>query len=200
MAKKENPDGTPTYKGPSETVVALGQSQIDSWVGMTAGAAAGAIAGTATHNKDKTEKMKKAIEYKDEKKLFKKAEDFGEGWKHGASKFSEKEIEEAEKLLKDSGFIKQTWQSMGRGGKAMWGAIVSAAVIGSVAQLTGFFRGQKKAVAAREQFNEITAENAHLKGKLASVSAAIDETVKKTSFTDKLETERGTSVSAEPSR
>lgn len=68
-------------------------------------------------------------------------------------------------------------------------------MIGTIAQITGYFRGAKKAQTARQQFDEITNENQLLTQKLEAAQAQPQK-----SFTAAIENEREAAATQVPAR
>ena len=182
------------YKGANDTVVALGQSAYDGYIGSAVGAAAGAVAGAALHDKTKTESVRTANKTIKDHILatWKKAEHNidGEGWKNAremGSGISPEALETAERVLKEEGIIKQVWHSMGRGGKAITGAIIGMTLLNAAGTAIGYFRGERKAKAARQQFEDMASENQILQTKLEATEAQLASSK---SFVDSLASER----------
>ena len=196
MSDKDNQK----YKGPSDIVVGWGQSQVDSLVGTIAGAAAGAATGAIAHNKEKHVQAQLASETKFKVFLDKikrgvesAVDGSSESWKTAAGTpgVSSEALETAERFYAENKGFKALWHSMSRGGKAIVTAIAGAAVVGTIAQMTGWVRGAKKSKAAREQFEEISAENAALRQGITAAQAQLDQSK---SFVDALHNERGKSA------
>lgn len=173
MAKK------PEYKGPSDAVTALGQSQVDGWVGGIAGAAVGAVGGALVHDEAKHKNIVGALE-KSVKKVNNK-----------------KVIKGVESVFEKEGVFKAIWHAATKPGKALIGALGGAIIIGVIGQMTGAFRGARKAKEARQQFDDITSENLELQHKLEAAEAQVAQSK---SFVDTLKTERNKPASPEPVR
>lgn len=190
----------PKYKGPSDDVVAWGQSEVDGATGFLAGAALGAATGALTHNKEKHVQAELAFKTKAKiffEKLKRGATVPGDEWKAGQSipGVSSEAIETVESFFEKNKGLKGFWHSMSRGSKAIVGAIAGAMVISTVAQIVGWIRGAKKSRAARDQFEDLATENQALKLSLATIET---RAAGAKSFTSALEKERA--QSAEPGR
>ena len=85
--------------------------------------------------------------------------------------------------------VKLDFKPRGRFGTAAIAAAVVAVVAASIGSVIGRRRGFKKATEAHDQFNEITAENRELKGKLSVMESVIQAKPEK-SFVADLENKR----------
>lgn len=172
----------PKYKGPSEATTAMGQSYVDGMTGSTVGIVAGIAAGAATHKPELTKKIKAALETKNLADLHEE----GVGWKHGRMP-NEGILEEAERFLEQHKGWRRHWHNMERGGKMFAGALAGFFIAGAIGNIVGYFRGINKAKAAREQFDDITAENQALKHTLNAIEV---QAASGKSFTATLDNER----------
>lgn len=188
----------PKYKGPSDTVVAFGQSGVDSLIGTVAGAGIGAAGGALSHNENKRfwAKIARKINNVTQKQPIPK-----ERWEieHEISGISSSPevIETAENFLKKNGAFKSEWHSISRGAKIAIGALAGAMILGTVMQITGWIRGAKKSRAARDQFEDLATENQALKLSLATIET---RAAGAKSFTSALEKERAEAATVENTR
>lgn len=190
----------PEYKGPGEAAAALGQSQVDGYVAGAIGAGAGAIAGAALHDEKKMEKMINAAKTLEKAGVSsaKVARDTSRQIiAKAGSGVSEEALETAVRVVRENGPIKQFWHEMGRGGKALAASVAGLLVIGTIGNLVGVVRGQKKAEAGRRQFEALATENTLLQEKLAAANTQLAENK---SFVASLQAERGKPASTEASR
>jgi hypothetical protein len=189
-------DKKPEYKGPSEEVVTLGQSVRDGRVGGLIGLGAGAVAGALLHNKEKTHWMRLGFETRVKKRMGEPID--GEEWKYGGVAesrkslpgISEEVVETAERTVKENRGLKGVWHIMGRGGKMITAGLLTMWIGSWIGEMIGRSRGAKKAAAARQQFEEITAENQMLSAQLEAV-----QTQPQKSFTAALERQESTTPS-----
>lgn len=179
------------YKGLSKTASAFGQGDVDALKGLAVGGAIGAAIGAISHS-DEVQKeastklmnldaLVKRLDKLYDKETFKslKAELF--------------------KDVKSSDILKNGWESLGRGSKALIGAAIIGTAVASVTQIVGYFRGYKKAKAARAQFDEITAENRELKEKLSVIEAVtVAQAKPEKSFVADLDEQRAKQASQAP--
>ncbi len=179
------------YKGLSKTASAFGQSDVDALKGLAVGGAIGAAIGAVAHSdevqKEATTKLR--VSYDLLKRL---------------NKLDDKEAlkslkTELFKDIKSSDILKSGWEALGRGSKALVGAAIVGIAVASVTQIVGYFRGAKKANAARQQFDEITAENRELKGKLSVIEAVTAQTKPEKSFVADLNEQRAKQEVQSPS-
>ncbi|MGE0754977.1 MAG: hypothetical protein AB7L92_07425 [Alphaproteobacteria bacterium] len=185
-------DNAREYKGLGETAAALGQSQVDGYVGSAIGAAAGAAVGGIAHNQKTYDAVKLAQDTVEKARAQAIAAQNGEIWKLPKSgRVSEEALETAENVLKEKGTAGKLWHGASRSGKLLIGAVAGAVAIGTVGNLVGMVRGQKKAQQGREQFDELVAENRALKHQL---ELAETHHGRSKSFTAAVESERSQSA------
>lgn len=174
------------YKGLSKTSSAVGQGFVDGAKGLVVGGAIGAVVGAVAHNK---EAQKEAINnVMDSSDIINQLGELN----------NKKAAKELFRDVKLTGILKTGWNAIGRGGKALVGAAIVGIAVASVTQIVGYFRGAKKANAARQQFDEITAENRELKGKLSVIEAVTAQAKPEKSFVVDLENKRSQQASQAP--
>ncbi len=179
------------YKGLSKTASAFGQGDVDALKGLAVGGAIGAAIGAVSHSdevqKEATAKLR--VSY-DLLKRLNKLED----------KEALKSLKaELFKDVKSSDILKGAWEALGRGSKALIGAAIIGTAVASVTQIVGYFRGAKKANAARQQFDEITAENRDLKEKLSAIETSAAQIKPEKSFVADLNEQRAKQAAQSPS-
>lgn len=63
----------------------------------------------------------------------------------------------------------ESFPKLGSKGSAVIGAYAVAHIGGAIGSIVGLVRGYRKAKASEKQFNEVTAENRELKGKISAI-------------------------------
>ncbi len=180
------------YKGLSKTASVFGQGDVDALKGLAVGGAIGAAIGAVSHSDEvqKEAATKLKVSYDLLKRL---------------NKLDDKEAlkslkAELFKDVKSSDILKSWWEALGRGSKALIGAAIIGTAVAAVTQIVGYFRGYKKAKAARAQFDEITAENRGLKEKLSVIEAVTAAQAKpEKSFVADLDEQRAKQAVQSPS-
>ena len=147
------------YAGIGPVAGALGQASVDGIIAGAGGTVVGAVVGAASHN---AKKQEAALQQFDGL-----AEELTQG--------------------NVGTVIKSAWNALPRVGKGIVAAVGVGIAAAGIGEVVGLFHGAKKASAGKEQFNQLTAENAALGEKLH----AAEETVEKTkSFAKTITEER----------
>ena len=165
------------YNGPESTASALGQSTVDGAIGLAAGAAVGAVAGSMLHDQKKHNAVKS---------LFSQVVRDT----HPADIYAPAEISKM-------GGLRGLWHLLPQFGKGLAAAVGLAVVGGLIASTVGYFRGSKKVDDAKAQFNELITENKLLESKVEHLEAQIAQTK---SFVNTLSKERSAPAELSPAR
>lgn len=164
------------YKGPSETVAALGQASVDGTFGGLVGGAVGGAVGASLHNNETSDQVTRAIRTR-------AAHIVGAG----RSVQSPEIIETVDRVLSENQGGKRLWHVLSRKTKVLVGAMVGMIAVSAVVQAISLVRGEKRARAGKQQFEDIMRQNEVLQQQLR---VAGEDGKHPRSFVDALNDER----------